>query len=279
MPRYTTKNVSAVVCTMNSISGIEQCLLSLQAAGVGQIIVVDADSTDGTQEVARKYADIVLGDPGLGLGNARNIGIAQSVELLVLNMGSDNIMPLGELEKMTSYLEAGSFQGVSAQTRIVGANYVAHGLNVWRKGRFPEGGRLIIGTPTLFDGALLRANPYAPDRKFSDDSELCERWSSYFQARFAISDAVCLEVGKSSWDEARIRARMYGVSDAEVFKQGSRSGWSVTRKTKSLLHPLRADFITPISRMRQPSEFKAIPFLGYFTAIRYQGWLNTKRKR
>ncbi len=263
---------------MNSISGIEQCLLSLKEAGVGQIIVVDANSTDGTQELALKYADIVLEDPGIGLGNARNVGIAQSVEPLVLNLGSDNIMPPGELEKMISYLELGNFQGVSAQTRVVGDNYVSHGLNAWRQGRFPEGERPIIGTPTLFDGELLRQNPYDSQRKFSDDSELCERWSCTFQARFAISDAFCLEVGKSNWEEVRIRARMYGVSDAEVFKQGSNSGWSVTRKAKSLLHPLKADFIIPIRHIKHPSDLKAIPFLGYFTTLRYQGWLRTRLK-
>ncbi len=87
------RDVSAVVCTKNSISGIERCLTSLRVAGVDQIIVVDAHSTDGTREVANSAADIVLEDPGMGLGNARNIGIARTTQPLILNMGSDNVMP------------------------------------------------------------------------------------------------------------------------------------------------------------------------------------------
>jgi len=268
-----------VVCTMNSISGIEECLLSLRKAGAGEIVVVDAHSTDGTLEVATKLSNIVLEDPGVGLGSARNIGIAVTTKPLILNMGSDNVLPAGELEKMISYLESGGFQGVSAQTRVLGSNYVAKGLNHWRQSRFPQGERQVIGTPTLFQGELLRMHPYNPSRKFSDDSELCERWRTAFNSKFAISDAVCFELGKSSWPEARIRARMYGVSDCEVFRDGKHKGWSFTRKANSLLYPFKMDFIKPIAHSDGFSAIPLIPFFGYFTAYRYQGWIQACRHK
>jgi len=263
---------------MNSISGIEKCLDSLRSANVGQIVVVDANSTDGTTEIAQLRADFVLNDPGSGLGAARNIGIARTLGNLILNMGSDNVMPSGELEKMIAYLESGRYQGVSAQTCVVGNGYVAHGLNVWRKGRFSEGERAVIGTPTLFVGNLLRNHPYDSERRFSDDSELCERWSKEFQAKFAISDATCLEVGKNSWSEAKIRARMYGVSDNEVFTSGSSQGWGIGRKAKSIAHPLTADFIMPIQKADVGESLKAIPFLGFFTLNRYAAWATSAFK-
>ena len=274
----TPMTVSAVVCTLNSITGIEKCLDSLRSANVGQIIVVDANSTDGTTEIARLKADLVLRDTGLGLGAARNLGIEQTTGDLILNMGSDNVMPRGELEKMVHYLVAGNYQGVSAQTRIVGDGYVSHGLNVWRKGRFSEGECAIIGTPTLFIGNLLRTHPYNSTRRFSDDSELCERWSKEFQAQFAISDATCLEVGKNSWSEVKIRARMYGSSDNEVFTNGSSRGWGIGRKAKSVAHPLTADFIMPIQNAGVGESLKAIPFLGFFTLNRYTAWATSAFK-
>ena len=278
MTQLTTADVSAIVCTMNSISGIQKCLDSLREANVGQLIVVDAHSTDGTAEIAQEKADRVIQDPGLGLGAARNMGIALTSATLILNMGSDNVMPSGELEKMIRYLQVGNYQGVSAQTRVMGNSQVAHGLNVWRSGRFPAGERAVIGTPTLFVGDVLRSHPYDPARRFSDDSELCERWSNEFQATFAISDAVCLEVGKTSWREVQIRAKMYGVSDNEVFKNGTLHGWGVRRKLKSLAHPFASDFVIPAQKSHFGDSLRALPLLGFFTVNRYLAWANSAIK-
>ena len=278
MTPITPGGVSAVVCTLNSISGIESCLLSLRNSGVGQVIVVDANSIDGTAEIAAQLADLVLQDTGSGLGNARNLGITQSTGDLVLNMGSDNVLPPGELQKMINYLAAGGYHGVSAQTKISGEGYIAEGLNVWRAGRFPEGERPVIGTPTLFNGELLRSDPYDPERKFSDDSDLCERWARDHHSTFAISDAQCIELGKNSWTEVKIRAEMYGVSDFEVYSRGSDLGWGNQRKFKSLTHPLFSDLITPLKKSTPQQALSSLLFLTAFTGYRYWGWIKQARK-
>jgi glycosyltransferase involved in cell wall biosynthesis len=273
------EDVSVVICTMNSISGIEQCLTSLRQAGAGEITVVDANSTDGTREVADRLADCVLSDPGTGLGNARNIGIASTTRPLVLNMGSDNVMPSGQLQIMIDCLEGNAVQGVSARTLIDGDDYVSHGLNAWRTGRFVPGPAKVIGTPTLFDGDLLRAHPYDATRRFSDDSELCERWSREFGATFAISTAYVLEVGKTSWREVVIRCRMYGISDEEVFRIGRSEGWSTARQARSLLHPAKVDFVEPMSRLPLKEAVVSTPFLAAFAAMRYFSWARTALRR
>ena len=273
-----TRDVSAVVCTRNSIAGIERCLASLRKAKVGELIVVDAQSMDGTREVAEQLADQLLVDPGTGLGQARNIGIAETSGSLILNMGSDNVMPEGQLQQMICELEQGELHGISAQTLIEGSNYVSHGLNAWRQGRFTPGPTSVIGTPTLLLGEVLRNNPYDPDRIFSDDSELCERWSREFGAKFAISSAHVVEIGKATWPEILVRCRMYGTSDAEVYRHGDRSGWTLRRKVASLLHPLVSDFATPLSRHDWKSGAAVVPFLGIFTCMRYRYWFSAAMK-
>jgi glycosyltransferase involved in cell wall biosynthesis len=273
-------DVSVVVCTMNSISGIERCLSSLRAAGVAEIIVVDANSTDGTREIAERLADAVVTDPGTGLGNARNVGIAQTTSPLILNMGSDNVIPAGQLQVMIDDLVNQQVQGVSARTIIEGDDYLSKGLNAWRTGRFVPGPAHVIGTPTLFDGDLLRAHPYDATRVFSDDSELCERWARDLGATFAISTAYVEEIGKTSWDEVVVRCRMYGISDEEVFRIGRSQGWSPARQAKSLLHPARVDFVEPVTRLSPIDAVTSAPFLMAFSAMRYGFWLQraiTKR--
>jgi len=272
-------DVSAVVCTKNSIASVEPCLQSLRNAGTGEIIVVDASSSDGTRSVADSLADRVLEDPGTGLGQARNLGIAASSREFILNMGSDNVMPPEQLQRMLSTLTRESVAGVSAQTRVAGSGYIAFGLNTWRSGRFRPGSASVIGTPTLFRGDLLRASPFNPDRSFSDDSELCERWHRDFNATFAISDAYVYEQGKVSWNELWVRCRMYGISDAEVFSGGRDSGWPVSRQIRSLTHPLKADVIEPITHTPITKAVGALPFLVAFASMRYAGWANAALKR
>lgn len=272
-------DVSAVICTLNSISGIAACLSSLRSAGVGELIVVDAASVDGTREIAQSVADLVLDDSGTGLGNARNVGIARSTRPLILNMGSDNVMPDGQLQVMINSLVEGGYQGVSARTVIAGDDFVSQGLNAWRKGRFVPGPASVIGTPTLFDGEVLRRHPFDHTRVFSDDSELCERWTREFGAKFAISNAYVEEVGKTSWQEVKVRCRMYGISDEEVFRLGRQSGWSYGRQVNSLLHPLRADFAQPLSRLPLKEGVRSATFLGAFAAMRYSHWLKSAARR
>ena len=264
---------------MNSISGIRECLTSLRRSGVEEIVVVDASSTDGTEEVARELADWVVSDPGTGLGRARNTGIEKTTKPLILNMGSDNVMPDGELQKMIDYLVVNDFYGVSAQTLIEGDDWISSGLNTWRQGRFPEGEVSIIGTPTLFLGDLLRSHPYDPTRVFSDDSELCERWSKELGARFGISNAVSGEIGKTSWDEVKIRCRMYGRSDAENYANGRKDGWTLARSMQSLAYPLKKDFLTPLSSSHTKVSPKDLGFLSVFTTLRYWNWAKNALKR
>jgi len=270
--RLSPSDVSAVVCTRNSIGSVGACLESLRDSGLGEVIVVDASSCDGTREVADSLADVVLTDAGDGLGAARNLGIRRTTKPLILNMGSDNILPAEQLPRMIHCLVQGSFAGVSARTVITGSSFGSHGLNLWREGRFPPGPAKVIGTPSLFIGAVLRDHPYDPTRRYSDDSELCERWARQFGSRFSISDAYVYEIGKTSWKEVRIRAAMYGESDYEVFTHGVRSGWNLRRRVNSVLHPLRVDLVEPLSRLTFTKGLRALPFLSIFVLLRYLSW-------
>lgn len=267
--------VSAVVCTMNSIKSIRPCLQSLKQAGVGEVIVVDAHSTDGTRAVADELADLVLEDPGTGLGTARNLGIARSTHPYVLNIGSDNVITVEALHTMLDTLESGDLAGVSARTMVDGDDYLARSMNAWWTARFRPGPAEVIGTPTLFRGEMLRADPYDTSREHSDDSELCRRWAAKYGAKFAISEAIVREVGKNDWHEVALRCRNYGVSDHEVFSAGVADGWPLGRRLQSVVHPARVDLVTPLRRLPPRQVVEALPFLLGFTSMRYASWGRT----
>tara|TARA_B100000787_G_scaffold60675_1_gene44313 strand:+ start:4386 stop:4742 length:357 start_codon:yes stop_codon:yes gene_type:complete len=91
--------VSAVVCCLNSITSIEECLKSLKESNVKEIIVVDVGSTYGSLDVAKNYADILLMDEGRGLGIARNIGLRRATGRYVPHSAPDNSYEAKELLK------------------------------------------------------------------------------------------------------------------------------------------------------------------------------------
>lgn len=80
--------VSIIITTKNEEKNIENCLESVKKQDYPssqiEIIVVDNDSTDKTQEIARKYADKVLSlEGGIELGTIKNPRGAQ------INLGVD----------------------------------------------------------------------------------------------------------------------------------------------------------------------------------------------
>lgn len=267
-----THPVSVVICTYNSIASARYCLESARSEDVEEIIVVDAESTDGTRQIAQELADVVLTDQGVGLGAARNLGIEASNSKYLLILGSDNVLTPGSIAIMIASMKDSDCHGVGALTRVVGDSYLSKGLDAWRKHRFVPGPAAVVGSPTLFLGSQIRKHPFDSTRKFSDDTELCERWTREFGSCFTISEAIVLEVGKAGFQDLVTRCKIYGISDHEVFRSGLRVGWPIARRVRSILHPVKSDLVRPLRHMRFGEIIYFLPFLTLFTTMRYMFW-------
>jgi glycosyltransferase involved in cell wall biosynthesis len=266
------KNVSAVICSWNAAESIVPCIQSLRENRVSEIILVDASSTDGTRELAQPLVDRMLTDPRQGLGAARNLGINATTGEYILNCGPDNVMPESSISRMIMFLEGGSFSGVSAVTVVRGSGYLSWAMNLYKQARYFPGERRVIGTPTLFDGRRLRAHSFDPGCSHSDDAELCERWSSQFGAKFAISNVLIDEVGQEGWRSILTRWSNYGVSDYEIYS-AHRNSWRFRRKMESVFYPLREELFKPFSRLGFFRGMGIAPFLILITLVRYKSWI------
>jgi len=94
--------LSAVIVTYNSSAHISRCLGSLQER-VGEIVVVDNASSDGTADLVRKRhpsVKLVASESNLGFAAAANLGARQSngTTLLFLNPDTVCLDPLEPLE-------------------------------------------------------------------------------------------------------------------------------------------------------------------------------------
>lgn len=90
--QFVPSEVSIVIPTFNSARTLERCLISVDKLdpAPGEVIVVDSLSTDGTAEIAERYAKLISLD--CGLPAARLIGAKAAHERFILYLDSDQII-------------------------------------------------------------------------------------------------------------------------------------------------------------------------------------------
>ena len=82
--------ISGVVICFNEADRIERCLKSL--AFCDEIVVVDSGSTDGTQDLVRKYTDRLIEQPFLGYGKQKNFALDQAKNDWVVCLDADEAL-------------------------------------------------------------------------------------------------------------------------------------------------------------------------------------------
>jgi glycosyltransferase involved in cell wall biosynthesis len=110
-------NISAVIATRNSVLTIGECLSSLmpyyQTGEIGQIIVVDGRSDDGTLEIIKNYPVDLMPDPGNGVYAGLDVAWRKASHELVMFIDSDACIG-------TNFLPALYEQFENAEVGIVG---------------------------------------------------------------------------------------------------------------------------------------------------------------
>lgn len=268
-------DVSVVVCTKNAAKTIVECLKSIMENNPKEIILVDAHSEDGTQELAKPYVTMIVEDPGLGLAMARNYGLNHAAGKYICNAGPDNTLQPDTLRYCIDYLVKNNHTGVSTQTVVknAGNSYLSYSMNLYKKARYYPGTREVVGTPHLFITDILKKNKFDDKMSWSDDSDLCFRLSELGYT-VGIADTFVYEIGTNSIDSVRGRWKGYGLSDYEYYMKYSKD-WKLKRKIESLLHPLCSDLLESLlsDKMKTKEKIQILPFLFYITTLRYSSWI------
>jgi N-acetylglucosaminyl-diphospho-decaprenol L-rhamnosyltransferase len=139
--------VSIIIVSFSARPDLERCLESLHATPPrtpSEIIVVDNQSTDGSAEIARRWADVrvIENERNVGFASASNIGIHASTGDLLLLLNSDTIVPAGAVDALVRELVSDTSAAV-AGPRLVDGNGRAElsfgrmisPLNEWRQKR------------------------------------------------------------------------------------------------------------------------------------------------
>ncbi len=100
------ERISVVVCARNEENYIEQCLSRLAKQRIKpEIIVVDGNSKDRTVEIAKKHADKIISDNGMGIGKARDMGARAAGGEVVAYCDADSRPPLDWTERILKNIE------------------------------------------------------------------------------------------------------------------------------------------------------------------------------
>ena len=125
----TPATVTAVVPARNAESLLEGCLTSLRSNGVGRVVVVDGQSTDGSREVAARLGATVLSDGGGGLPLARSLGVEEAATPWVVLVDADVVFPDGALAALLAEFHQGGYDALQAGLHsVAGPGYWGQAL-------------------------------------------------------------------------------------------------------------------------------------------------------
>lgn len=213
----TSSRVSAVIVNYNARQHLVECVRSLRADGVSDIVVADNGSTDGSGE-ALKGADSNVnwlpsgGNLGYGGGANRGAALARGDLLLICN--ADVVVEPGSVKALATAMEA------DPGLAIVGPRIEDQSGDVYPSPRtFPDLG-VAVGHAVL--GLVAPRNTFTRRYRMLD-------WDRGSSTSVDWVSGACFLVRRTAWealggfDEAYF---MY-VEDVDLCWRASRAGWRV----------------------------------------------------
>ncbi len=112
-PSAPPPTVSVVIPCLNEAENIEQCvemaLHTMELAGIlGEVVVADNDSEDGSGELAARAGARVVHEPRRGYGSAYLAGFAAARGRYIVMADADLTYDFGEIPRFLAELEAGA---------------------------------------------------------------------------------------------------------------------------------------------------------------------------
>lgn len=210
-------DVGAVIVNYNAGEHLLACVASLRAEGVGEVVVVDNGSEDGSAralQVADREAQVVCAGRNLGYGAGVNLGLEAGTSRLVLVGNPDIVVRPGAVATLATALGADPGLG------LVGPRLEEPDGSLYPSARtFPD---LVDAIGHGFVGLVAPGNRWSRRYKMADWDHGSRRevdWVSgaCFMARRSVLD------GLGGFDEAYF---MYS-EDVDLCWRARRAGWRV----------------------------------------------------
>ncbi len=179
------KRLSVCVVTLNEEAQLRACLESV--AWADEIVVVDAESTDKTAQVAREFTDRVIVRPWPGFAAQKNHALEQAMGDWILSLDADEQVSAELRFRIETVLRAdGPATGYSMPRKnIFWDRWVRHGrlypdwqLRLFRRGR-GRFGDFAVHESVVIDGEVARLDAPLVHTSYRDVSDCLARFDRY----------------------------------------------------------------------------------------------------
>jgi len=223
------RDLTVTICTLNEEQNIGECISRIKSAGVTNILVVDATSTDDTASIARSQGARVIVVPRSGLASQRQVCVEQSNSSLIALLDADHRPTNGCFEKLITEMRLYGWDGVEAQIESeFNTSYWDSAMEFNFKISHNEvGPRKMIGTPCVYKrNVLINVQFDKSVRGPSDDTDLCYRLELAGYS-MGVGSAVIKQVHRATFKEFYKKWLWYGSGDAEFVMKHPRRTFSI----------------------------------------------------
>lgn len=215
--------ITVIVPTYNEGLYVEDCVASVMDDAIGEVLVVDGGSTDGTRDAVTRlmarYPEVrLLDNPRRTAASAMNIGLAAAAGDIIVRLDAHSVYPEGYIRRLTSVLRdrgadvtGGVIVAAARRPTAFGRAVAASLVNRWVMGNtgFRVGGGDIRPVDTVPFGCwrtttLRRAGGYNEELFRSQDYDLSQRLQAMGATILLVPDVVIEYKARSGvWENVR----------------------------------------------------------------------------
>lgn len=240
-----TSSVSALLITYNDAKVLPECLESILNQSLGQIVVVDGGSTDGTIAVADRFQGVDVVSSRLGMKAQSIEGSRVLRNEFVFVAEADHVYPDGFVESLLAELLESDFNGLQGRLdRINTHGFFERGHSAFlRLHNGFQGKRAVIACPQMWRTSdwLALLDSTTGGEGFSFDTERGEA-AERLGYVVGVGNSKALEGGEAGFRRFLKRHKNYGFGDAD-FVRGNWKDWSWRRRAQSLNHVPKTYFV------------------------------------
>lgn len=244
---------------MNEAANIARCVKSVRAQreSVGEILVVDCGSTDGTAEIveglARKHPSIrLLRTEDRSYAAAVSLGVERAACAYVQLVDGDSTLEEGWIKRGLDHLEGHGCGAVRGLLSLENAS----SFGEFRKSNKKKVD-LAFGGPTLFRAAVIKRYNYDPEIRRSSDIDVYLRMRASGLDRCLLKEPM---LAKNDADNVAMNPR-------KVFDQGFYSGVMLAKNSDS------PAYVAHFLRLR-----RSYPLFAAYVLAGLAGWLILPRR-